>query len=82
MYFCIQGKGFTALRVASAHGQTEVTHTLLDRGATVDYQDKVHTCLIDYNTFMVTLSVNNTHSRFMTISGISRNNIIPSSFLG
>ena len=58
MYFCIQGKGFTALRVASAHGQTEVTHTLLDRGATVDYQDKVHACLIDYNvvhTITVTL---------------------------
>ena len=43
LYVCIQDKDFTALRVASAHGQTEVTRILLERGAAVDFQDKVHT---------------------------------------
>ena len=33
--------GSTALRVASALGQTDVVHLLLTRGATVDIHDKV-----------------------------------------
>ena len=33
--------GSTALRVASAFGQTDVVRLLITRGATVDIQDKV-----------------------------------------
>ena len=33
--------GSTALRVASAFGQTDVVDLLITRGATVDIQDKV-----------------------------------------
>ena len=42
MYFSyIQDAGSTALRVASASGQTEVARVLIARGASLDYQDEV-----------------------------------------
>ena len=48
MYFSyIQDAGATALRVASADGQTEVARVLISRGASVDYQDEVRqSCMI------------------------------------
>ena len=48
MYFSyIQDKGFTALHVASAAGQTDVAHVLIARGASLDYQDEVRqSCMI------------------------------------
>ena len=43
MYFSyIQDAGASALCVASAAGNTKVVNLLISRGATVDYQDKVH----------------------------------------
>ena len=38
----IQGGRFSALCIASNKGHTEVVELLISRGATVDYQDKVH----------------------------------------
>ena len=48
MYFSyIQDAGYTALRVASFNGHTEVAGVLISRGAAVDYQDKVRqSCMI------------------------------------
>ena len=37
--------GFTALHVASAFGQTDVVRVLIEKGATVDIQDKVRLIL-------------------------------------
>ena len=37
----IQTLGSTALRVASASGQSEIVRVLIARGATVDHQDMV-----------------------------------------
>ena len=42
MYFSHIQYGSTALCIASAKGHTEVVELLISRGATVDYQDKVH----------------------------------------
>ena len=48
MYFSyIQDAGYTALRIASVKGHTEVAGVLIARGAAVDYQDKVRqSCMI------------------------------------
>ena len=48
MYFSyIQDGGYTALRIASVEGHTEVAGVLIARGAVVDYQDKVRqSCMI------------------------------------
>ena len=48
MYFSyIQDAGCTALRVASAYGQTDVARVLIARGASLDYQDEVRQlCMI------------------------------------
>ena len=55
MYFSyIQDKGFTALRVASVEGQTEVAHVLIARGASLDYQDEVRqSCMIHIITVVL-----------------------------
>ena len=43
IYFCyVQDDGATALCIASSEGHAEVVDLLISRGATVDYQDKVH----------------------------------------
>ena len=48
MYFShIQDGGATALRIASFSGHTEVVELLISRGATVDYQDKVHEAAVN-----------------------------------
>ena len=39
--------GCTALRVASAHGQVDVVRVLIEKGATIDYEDNVsQSCMI------------------------------------
>ena len=55
MYFSyIQDAGFTALRVASAHGRTEVARVLIARGASLDYQDEVRqSCMIHIITVVL-----------------------------
>ena len=45
--YYIQDGGYTALRVASAKGYTEIVDFLISRGATLDYQDKVHEAVIN-----------------------------------
>ena len=46
--------GFTALRVASVCGQLDVACVLIEKGATVDYEDKVsRPCMISIITVVL-----------------------------
>ena len=54
MYFSYIQNGSTALRIASFKGHTEVVELLISRGATVDYQDKVHEPVVNSHVSYLT----------------------------
>lgn len=53
----LQDDGATALHIASAAGHTEVVDLLISKGATVDFQDKVHEVVVSIVMYVAIITV-------------------------